>query len=848
MKVQHFPSPALAIALATACAFAHAQAPADSTADSIPTTTPAASAKVVQQLAAANDDTTTDAAGAPPPAAYSPDTGQTLESVVVTAQRRSENIKDVPISISVMNAEEFKEQKIETFDDISRAIPGVSFNSWGGTEGLTNVVIRGVSSTSGSATVGLYLDDVSITTKNLFDPGSAQPKLYDLERIEVLRGPQGTLWGDSSEGGTIRYLTEAPDLNTFTNEYTGDVSRTKHGADNYVGSANVSIPVQPGVFAVRASFGYDHESGYIDNYNYFNPSQLENKGVNTEGTVTGHLVGKLSLGNSLTITPALYYQRDVTGDNSAFYPFRGSTTVTSSNILSPSLGLWEQDKQVREFGNDMMFLPSLTVNQGLSFADFTSVTGLYVRKYDRQEDGTFYNSATFAAAFLDTIPTSYNPVFADHQAQNDSEIGTLRSPVEFSTHNRQISQEFRLASLPEDRARTHLQWVGGIYYSDDWIHNTNFQQIPGIDNVFKSIYGATMENFAPFANYYALLGAPSYFPNSIDESDDRTYREQQYALFGQLDYDLLPTLHAALGARYATSKENYNSTEIGFYQIGNISPYYQTASYEAFTPKATLTYDVASDSTVYASVGKGFRLGGPTGPIVFGPGTVCAGDFANIGQTTQPTHFGSDSLWTYEFGTKNRAPTLGFSLDAAAFLTQWSNIQQSLYLPTCGYYFTANVGDAKIYGAELEASYRVTSSLKFALAGSSEHAVVTDSFNTKDVANGSHLIDVPNATYTASVSYNRAMNAEFNLRSRVDYAWQGHSYGSYQASNPDYYNPSYGVLNATITLAASRYELSVYGKNLNNDQKIIQTPEVNTVVEGYTVRPRTIGLTGRYFF
>ena len=108
----------------------------------------------------------------------------------------------------------------------------------------------------------------------------------------------------------------------------------------------------------------------------------------------------------------------------------------------------------------------------LGFADLTSVSGLYVRKYDRQEDGTFYNSATFAAAFLD-------PLYPSYQAQNDAIIGTLRSPVEFSTHSRQISQELRLASLPEDQARTGLQWVAGLYYADQWIHNTNFQQIPG---------------------------------------------------------------------------------------------------------------------------------------------------------------------------------------------------------------------------------------------------------------------------------------------------------------------------------------------------------------------------------
>ncbi len=767
-------------------------------------------------------------------AADSADTSPALDAVVVTAQRRTENIKDVPISISALSGDELAAQRITNVEDISRAVPGISFNSWGGTEELTNIVIRGVSSTSGSATVGLYLDDVSITTKNFFDPGSAQPRLSDLDRIEVLRGPQGTLWGDSSEGGTVRYLTEKPNLHEFSSTVTSDVSDTRHGGTNYAASAVINVPIQDGVFAVRGSAGYSHDSGYIDNYTQ--AGALARKGVNTDGTLTLHLVGKLVAGSDLTITPALFYQRDVAGDNSAFY-----INQAPNSTFVP--GLWQQSKRVNEFGTDTVWLPSLTVSKGLGFADLTSVTGLYVRQYDRQEDGTFYNSYLFATAFLDTLPA-----FAGNAAVNDSVIGNLRSPVEFSTHYRQISQEVRLSSLPEDRARTHLQWVGGVYYADQWIHNTNFQQIPGIDATFKGIYGTTLENNPAFSSVYPLDGASQYFPNSIDESDNRTYREQQYAVFGQADYDVLATLHAGLGARYATSRENYDSTEIGFYQIGNISPYYQTASYQAFTPKATLTLDATDNSTIYASVGKGFRLGGPTGPIVFGPQSVCAGDFAAINQTTQPTKFGSDSLWTYEFGSKGSIANNRINFNVAAFVTEWSNIQQSLYLPTCGYYFTANVGNAKIYGAELEASYRPVNSLKLALTAGAQHAVITSTNNPIDVPLGSRLIDVPNGTYTASVSHNAPLNGEYTLRSRADYAWTGHSYGSYQASNANYFNPSYGVLNASLTLAASKYEVSLYAKNLANDQKIIQSPQINTVVEGYTVRPRTIGLTGRYFF
>lgn len=763
------------------------------------------------------------------------DQGTPLESIVVTAQRRSEDIQAVPISISVVSGDELHTQRIADYDDLSRAVPGVSFNSSLASEGLTKVQIRGVSSDSGASTTGVYLDDVSITVNNIFYDGAVLPKLYDLDRLEVLRGPQGTLWGDSSEGGTIRYLTEAPNLTTFSAEGTGDLSDTKHGGINYLTAATINVPVKEGVFAVRGSVGYLHDSGYIDHYTQ-TTDILTNSGVNTEGNLSLHLVGKITPSADLTISPAIFYQRDVTGDNSAFY-----LTQSLDSTFVP--GLWQQDKLVREFGTDTVLLPSLSISKGLGFADLTSVTGVFIRQHDRQEDGTYYNSTAFAEFFLDPLYPSYAP-------QNDSIIANLRSPVEFSTHYRTISQEIRLSSLPELRARTGLQWVAGVYYADTWEHNTNFQQIQGIDAAFQSIYGYSMNDPTKSLVFqtYAIPGITQLFPNSIDESDNRTYRQQQYAGFGQVDYDLASALHAALGARYATSKEDYKSTEIGFYQIGNINPYYQTASYEAFTPKASLDFDATQNSKLYASVSKGFRLGGPTGPIVFGPTSVCNGDFQAIGQTSQPTHFGSDSLWTYEFGSKNRLANNRLMLNASMYLTQWSNIQQQIYLPTCGYYFTTNVGNAKIYGGELEALYQPVSGLKLGLTASAQHAVVTSSDNPATVAVGAHLIDVPQGTYTASLSYSRPIIGDFSISSRADYAWTGHSYGSYQAGNPNYSNPSYGVLNASVTVTASRFDVALYAKNLNNDQKVIQSPEINTVVEGYTVRPRTIGVTGRYWF
>lgn len=758
-----------------------------------------------------------------------------LQQIVVTAQKRTEDVKDVPISISVMSGDELQAQRISNYDDISRAVPGVSFNAVGGSEGTTNVVVRGISSTSGSATVGIYLDDVSITVKNFFD-GTTQPRLFDLERVEVLKGPQGTLWGDSSEGGTIRFVTKQPNMNVFSSEVAADVSKTEHGSWNHSESAVVNVPVSPGVFAIRGSVSYTHDSGFIDHLGL--NGQLNDAGINYEDALMMRFTGKLILGNDWIITPGLFLQRDYQNDNAAFYP---------------ALGFWQQDKKVQEFGTDNLALPSLTITKGLGFADFTSVTGLFTREYERQEDGTFYNSTAFAQFFVD-------PLYPAQAAQTDPTIGTLRSAPLFKTHYRNISEELRMTSSSPEPGALPLKWVTGIYFSDQWIHNTNFQTIPGIYPAFQSIFGYSLDSPTQSLVWQTYSGCvpPSsacvqhLFPGNIDESDNRYYVERQYAFFGQADYDIFPRLHAGLGARYAISDEDFRSTEIGFYQIGNISPYYQTASFSAFTPKATLTYDVNRDSNVYTSAAKGFRLGGPTGPIVFGPTSVCNGDFMAIGQTTQPTKFDSDSLWTYELGSKNRLDNNRISLDGAGFYTNWKNIQQQLYLPTCGYYFTKNIGDAEIYGAELEASARPFAGFTIEATGTIQRTAVTSSNAPKTAAVDARLIDVPAKTATASLAYDRPLGGDLTLTSRADFSWTGRSYGTYNyfnaatgAPNPNYQNSPYGVLNFSVGLTAGRYDVSLYAKNLANDRTIIQRPEINTVVEAYTVRPRTIGLNAK---
>jgi outer membrane receptor protein involved in Fe transport len=795
------------------------------------------------------------------PASSAPSASASVQEVVVTAQKRSQNLQAVPISITALSSSDVAAAHVSGFDDLSRVAPALSFDA-SASVGTTNVSIRGVSSQAGAATVGLYIDDVSVTTKNFFYEGAVEPILSDLDRIEVLRGPQGTLYGDSSEGGTIRFIAKAPNMSVYTGEATVETSNTAHGGENYSGVASVSIPLVPDVLAIRISGSSSSDSGWIDHYtqalapdnSVLGGGVLDRKGVNSARAETLHVTAKWTPGYGLTITPAFYFQRQHQDDSSAFY------------VQVPGLGLYDQDKLVPEPATDSFTLGSLNIQKDLGFATLTSITGVFDRQAKRQEDGTFFNSSSFVA-LLDGPPAVPLPTPNVPLGQALNILADLPSAVGLDTDYRQITQELRLSSIDNPGSRLH--WVVGAYFAQQRVHNTDFQHIIGINRTFQSLFGAPMEATAIEDTFNAGVPGTTLFPQDQDESDDRTYREIQYSVYGQVDWDFLPKWHLSVGGREQWATEHYTSLETGFYQIGNlgftgypagtpVSPYTQQSTLTSFTPKVTLTYDFTSQQNVYASAGEGYRLGGPTGPIVYGPETVCAADFALINQTTQPIKFGSDSLWTYELGSKGRYLDGRLTLNGAVFYTDWHNIQQQIYLPDCGYYFTENVGDARIYGGELEGRLMIVDGLLLSAQLSAESATVTRSINPITVPVGSHLIDVPQATADINLAYDWRVNDKLSVRPFIGYEWTGRSNGSYQRftntvalgslTNLNYNNPAYGVVNANVTLSYGPYDVSIYAKNLLNDQTIIQTPEINTVYEGYTVRPRTIGVSLKAHF
>jgi iron complex outermembrane receptor protein len=735
------------------------------------------------------------------PADAPSDDSSTLGEVIVTAQRRTEDVKEVPTSISVLGGAALESSHVEGLEDISRAVPGLSFAAGGG-PGLDNIEMRGVSSTSGSATVGIYLDDVPITVTNLYN-GAVEPRLFDMDRVEVLRGPQGTLYGASSMGGAIRFISNQPDLTAFGGSVSSQVSGTRHGGVNYDEQGVLNVPLVDGVAAARVGVDFGEDSGYIDNYTL--SDQLARSGTNDDKWTVLRFSTKIVADDTLTITPAFFGEWEKTGDTSVFYP---------------GVGLYLQEKEVQEPSVDHILVGSLTVAKQWEWGQLTSISSYFQQQFNRTEDGTYYNSE-----YLGSIIDSDPPNGIMNQGY---QIGLLPGPVYTRIKTSVVTQEFRVASAPS--SDSGLSWVGGLFYSDYKVHRLFNAYIDDLNQTFEDIYGIPPQDASVFAG--------ATFPNNSVATDNTAEDEKQYALFADISYRFIQRLKATAGLRYSYAPTIFNDFQGGYFSIG-VPPVSQRAKFYATTPKFSLTYDATPDMTLYASASQGYRIGGSE--IYISP-SLCAQDLGNLGLNSAPQTFNSDSLWSYEGGLKGRFFDDTLSINVDGYFVQWKNIQQTVNLPICGYTITTNVGNAESYGPELEVNYKPIRDLTLGLSTEYTHDALTKVTSSVGASVGDHILNVPEWMATLRFDYSRPFVGDVKGFVRADYDWTGPSNGAFSPTNPDYSRPVYSILNASIGVNLHGYEISLFAKNLLDDRKIIQRPALLFEPEAYTVRPFTAGL------
>jgi outer membrane receptor protein involved in Fe transport len=724
-----------------------------------------------------------------------------LGAIVVTAQRRSEDVKDVPLSVSVLTGDELEKRGISNFEDLARITPGVAIYNTGGSN-LSRIFIRGVSSTQGTATVAVYLDDVSLTAPNLFFTGATLPRFMDIDHVETLRGPQGTLFGASALSGALRFISNKPDLNTLGGTFRGDVSATKHAGANYVAEAVLNVPLVDDKLAWRVAIQTGKTSGFVDRYD---ASGVADKAVNEERQTAIRTTMLYQANDAISIEPALLWQK---------------TSADGTSIFDLNSPRFQQRKRVAEPNSDELFIPSLTIHAALGEGlDLTSVSSYLSRTNHRQFD-SLNSPSTWGLRADPARGTLYNV------------IASLPGPNTNNVYVDQWSQELRLGTPSiKDGGNPYELQIGG-FFSNQKVKTDDFERVTGLSQTIQTIRGVSAET---------LLGAPVVEDKFASYTYTSTRRE--FAIFAEGSYEILNGLKLTLGGRQSFTKVDYEMIQSGPAVIGSPPITNRTSKESPFTPKFAVTYEASREVSFYGNVSKGYRLGGENNPL---PDT-CTASLIEFGTTAQGS-YGADSLWSYEGGAKMRLFGNRLTLNASGYYIDWKNIQQSVSLPSCGYVTTVNAGTARSYGGEAEISARLSPELTVGATGSFVNAKISDAAAGSGTAKGQWLLHVPNHSYTGYVDFEPVLSPTLTGLIHVDANFIGKSHGAFAVSNPDYNRPGYAVVNANLGLRVEGIELALYAQNLLNQNKIIQRPAVYGVRQGLIVRPRTIGLNGKFRF
>ncbi len=756
-------------------------------------------------------------------------TSDVLETVVVTSQKRTEEARKVPLSVTAIGGEALKNQQILDVGDLTRNVPNISFSGQSGSgPGLSNIEIRGVSSAAGSATVGVYLDDVSLTTRNLYSQGTAEPRFFDLERVEVLRGPQGTLYGAGSMGGTLRFISKQPDLKMFTGDVAAEVSSTDHGGTNWLTQGVLNVPLKTGVAAIRIGVQAGHDSGYIDQVD---PQSLKvtNKGINSQDWTVLKLSALVKFNNDWSVTPALFRQHTKTDDIDASYLAVGDYQQYNGGTPLPR---FQTSKIMREPGDDTLTVPSVTVNGDLGFADFTGVLNSYKRKFNRTQDGTSVNSSYIGSLIANPDVSAI--------------VSYLPSAVYLDNKIDQTSVEMRLTSKDWQPGNgLPLTWVAGFYSAKTKTEVIDNEPVFGITKAFTDNGVSIYDPNQWVADSGIYDGA---FANDNSYYSARHYLTKQNSVFGELTWHLSPSVRFTAGLRYLRSSEDFRR-EGDFFFAGQPAPTHIESKANKATPRFALSWDVSQDTSVYANIAEGFRLGGANRPI---PLTIQGNvdDLAKLGLTAAPASFQPDSLWSYEVGTKSRLLGGKVTLELAAYHIDWKNIQQDVGLPSAGFDFETNVGKATSDGFEFDLKARLASSFTLSAGGGYNRAVFagdvpflgTDDNGVPNVRKGDQIQGVPKYSMHLGGEYRFPMGSVDSVM-RLNGQWTGSSHGTLNRDDTDYLRPGYFTADASLALSFEKFDVNFFVKNLTNNHQVLQQPTVQYVSQAFYLRPRTIGAT-----
>ena len=751
---------------------------------------------------------------------------QEVQEVVVTAERRAERLQDVPASVGVFTQETLDAESVRGIDDLTRLSPGVTFLRNGAytdsSGAASDIAIRGIDSIAGTATTGIYIDDTPIQTRHIdLTSQNAYPALFDVDRVEVLRGPQGTLFGAGAEGGAIRFISPDPSLSTYSGLLLSELATTANGDPSYEEGAAAGGPIIDNTLGFRVSASFRQDGGWVNRVDFATDDTVDAHS-NWEDTSTLRGALKFAVTENLSITPSLYYQDQYLNDTEYYW----------KELSDPGANEFNNGNVIPSPDTDKFYLPAVKVVWALGTAQFVSNTSYFSRDQHSTTDATMLDRAEFL--FGGTYPNFPYPPPGVTAPEYNADAQDI------------FVQEMRLESTTESR----LAWVAGVFY-EHARENTSLSIVdPSLPGEFTALYGFPWNAaVGPLLPGGYLLKTP--YAWAVDK---------QLAGYGQLDWKVLNSLTLTLGMRVSDADSSGAQYSTG----PEIGPTPATSSGSVtehpVTPKFGLSYQPTHDQLYYASAAKGYRIGGVNGPL----SALCAGNLAELSLTHGPTSYQSDSLWSYEIGAKDSLLNRHLQINASAFYIDWSNIQNNVYLPTCGFSFVANLGKVTSKGADLDILARPTDAVNLELTASYTDARYDDTVYaapgaTAALAGKGDYLPVPPWTVVASTEYEIPLLTALGPYIRADYQISGRYKSQQEYQDPitisydpaPFYQTQAASLSARSGIRWNGFDVSLFGTNLTNTHPVLFDSRFYPPLPLFfdtSWRPRTIGLTATYKF
>jgi iron complex outermembrane receptor protein len=720
-----------------------------------------------------------------------------LEEVIVSASYREQDVQDVVGGIQVFGGQELDKKGVTGLEDYLREVPSVSLQKTGG--GKSNIAIRGISNLNtldtgyadGSPTVGVYFNDVAIQGSGVFP----DLNVYDLERIEVLKGPQGTLYGEGSMGGAIKMIMTAPNSKELEAKTNLTASQTKEGGTNWDGRAAINIPLIEDEMAIRVVGTKSFDSGYIDY------TSIGKEDANTEDGESLRAILTWQATEWLELEYMYLYD----------YSYRDQLPV----VTTDSSAELENTNKEDQYAETQFVTHSLTARADLDFANLISVTSIFDTDRRSQFRVPFLAQVAFGVTESELVYDVFH-------------TGYVRAKTDLHS----ISQEFRLISAGDER----LDWIAGVFYRD---RNQTYKQ-----ELYEEYEpGESNDPLAP------VVGAA--FSPASGKQNESNGREpfSQTAIYGELSYEILPSkLELTAGLRWFEDTVGFSTRAQYFGTIaavvatnpdnvdenGNVGlGFTEELTTRDLLPKLSLAWYVNDDVMIYATASKGFRSGTPNSFSALG-----AGD-----PIVRP-----DYVLNKEIGAKTAWLEGDLVANMGVYEINWDDFQGLIvgqaYLGSVGpidFPHLANAGNAVIRGAELSLLWQPTETFSAILNTGYNTGKVTEPSEKSNVMVGSEIPNKPKITVSTTLNYSRPVFNELMADVSFTVAYVDTQLTAFETEDGDDGRPleSFIISKGSLGISGDYWRAQLFVDNLADD-RVVTSISIPGPLHAIN-RPRTIG-------